>query len=59
MFRFIQKEERTRDVTIVRFDKPQLSPKTKNILAKVREEVKKGKFSKYNNAKELADELGL
>lgn len=38
---------------------PKLSEKFKADLNRVREEVKKGKFSRYKNSKELATELGL
>ena len=37
----------------------ELSEKFKADLNRVREEVKKGKFSRYKNSKELATELGL
>lgn len=41
------------------FEKPILSEKFKKDLARVRVEVKKGKVTRYNNAQEILDELGL
>jgi hypothetical protein len=41
------------------FEKTHLSEKFKTDLARVRSEVKKGKFTRYNNSQEILDELGL
>lgn len=53
------KEDKKKGVTIVNFDEPQLSAEFKEELVRVRKEVKEGKFTRYNNSKELSDELGF
>lgn len=38
---------------------PELSKQFKEDLEKVREEVKKGKYTRYKNSKDLAKDIGL
>ncbi len=59
MFKLIQNEKKNRQVTIIDFGSLEFTEQFKKDLEKVRKEVKKGKFTKYNNVQELADELGL
>lgn len=59
MTELIQIEKKEEKITMIRFIEPQLTEDFKKDLARVRKEVKEGKFTRYNNAKELADELGL
>jgi len=59
MTELIQIEKEEERITMIRFVEPLLTEEFKRDLARVRKEVNEGKFTRYNNAKELADELGL
>lgn len=59
MYKLIQDDKNKRSIIKVDFGNSQLSENFKKELEEVREEVKKGKFTKYKNTKELAKELGL
>ena len=41
------------------FDERHLSEEFKKEITKVRKEIKNGRFSRYNNSKELCDELNF
>lgn len=57
---YFSKDNEIRRAEIINhWESLKLSDQFKKDLAKVREEVKEGKYSSYNNVQELLDELDL
>lgn len=59
MQKLIQFDKKRTEISEHVNKEPKLSEQFKKDLIRVRKEVKKGKFTRYNNAKEILDELGL
>lgn len=59
MQKFTHLYKKKSKITEITKKEPKLSEQFKKDLIKVRKEVKKGKFTKYNNAKEILDEPGF
>lgn len=57
MHRLVQVKKEKTDIVLV--NTPKLSEQFKKDLIKARKDIKAGKFTRYNNAREILDELGL
>lgn len=58
MHKVVKVDKKKEFTSITSSKESELSEKFKADLNRVREEVKKGKFTRYKNSKELARELG-
>ncbi len=59
MQKLIQFDKRRTEISELVKKEPKLSEQFKKDLIRARKEVKKGKFTRYKNAQEILDELGL